>query len=255
MSSAETGALGAQVAMNTTISAAAGGLTVFVLRYFITKFYDVGGLCNGILAGLVSITAGCGNVEAGSALFIGMVGGVVYQGSSMLQQRLKIDDPVDASSVHGACGIWGVLACGLFDWGRGMDHYHGWSGFSCMTDDDGNCQTGIGGRAIGAQVILILAVIVWSGTLSGITFFLLMRFGHLRIDEETEEIGLDQKHHSPSKAYAINVPEAISHRPWNRSPGRELLSPAVARFAVSRVALVSIPTRARTKVVLVKVVS
>jgi len=207
MSSAETGALGAQVAMNTTISAAIGGLTVFVLRYFITKFYDVGGLCNGILAGLVSITAGCGNVEAGSALIIGMVGGVVYQGSSMLQQRLKIDDPVDASSVHGACGIWGVLACGLFDWGRGMDHYHGWSGFSCMTDDDGNCQTGIGGQAIGAQVILILAVIVWSGTLSGITFFLLMRFGHLRIDEETEEIGLDQKHHSPSKAYAISVPE------------------------------------------------
>ncbi|CAE7388252.1 amtB, partial [Symbiodinium necroappetens] len=56
-------------------------------------FYDVGGLCNGILAGLVSITAGCGNVECGSAFAIGLLGAFVYQGSSMLLQKLKIDDP------------------------------------------------------------------------------------------------------------------------------------------------------------------
>ena len=75
----------------------------------IMKKYDVGGLCNGILAGLVSITAGCGNVECGSAFAIGLVGAFVYQGSSMLLQKLKIDDPVDASppctasAASGAC--------------------------------------------------------------------------------------------------------------------------------------------------------
>ncbi|CAJ1393444.1 unnamed protein product [Effrenium voratum] len=66
-----TGALAAQVAMNTTLAAATGGITVFILRFAILRKYDVGGLCNGILAGLVSITAGCGNMECGSAFATG----------------------------------------------------------------------------------------------------------------------------------------------------------------------------------------
>ena len=200
-----TGALAAQVAMNTTLAAATGGITVFFLRYAITKKYDVGGLCNGILAGLVSITAGCGSVECGSAFGIGLIGGLVYQASSMLLQKLKIDDPVDASPVHGFCGIWGVLAAGLFDWGKGFDHYHGWSGFGCMpvSETDSTCQTGIGGTAIGAQCILVLMVIAWAGSLSGLAFFALKKTGFLRIDEYTEEVGMDVKQHSPPKAYAI----------------------------------------------------
>ena len=85
----------------------------------------------------------------------------------MLLQKLRIDDPVDASPVHGFCGAWGLIAAGLFDWGRGIDHYHGWSGFGCMEKDDGGCQTGIGGTAIGVQFIMILAIVAWAGTLSG----------------------------------------------------------------------------------------
>jgi len=203
ISSAETGALAAQVAMNTTIAAATGGILVFTIRYFILKKYDVGGLCNGILAGLVSITAPCGNVESGSAFLIGIIGAFVYQGASMLLQKLHIDDPVDAVPVHGACGIWGVLAAGLFDWGLDVDHFHGWSGFSCMTKDDGSCQTGIGGTAIAAQIILVLAVIAWAGTWSAIAFGVLKVTKILRIEEEVEAAGMDAAHHSPSKAYDI----------------------------------------------------
>eukprot|EP00931_Biecheleriopsis_adriatica_P039923 TRINITY_DN2283_c0_g1_i5.p1 TRINITY_DN2283_c0_g1~~TRINITY_DN2283_c0_g1_i5.p1 ORF type:complete len:541 (+),score=114.57 TRINITY_DN2283_c0_g1_i5:76-1698(+) len=206
ISSAETGALAAQVAMNTTIAAATGGIVVFTIRYLILKKYDVGGLCNGILAGLVSITAPCGNVESGSAFLIGIIGAFVYQGASMLLQKLHIDDPVDAVPVHGACGIWGVLAAGLFDWGLDVDHFHGWSGFSCMTKD-GSCQTGIGGTAIAAQIILILAVIAWAGTWSAIAFGVLKVTKILRIEEEVEEAGMDAAHHSPSKAYDIQRPE------------------------------------------------
>ena len=131
MNSGDVGALAAQVAMNTTLSAATGGITVFILRYCVIKKYDVPGLCNGILAGLVSITAGCGNVEAGSAFAIGLVGGFIYQASSMALQKFKIDDPVDASPVHGFCGIWGVLAAALFDWGKDLDHWHGASPLRC----------------------------------------------------------------------------------------------------------------------------
>ncbi|CAE8710413.1 unnamed protein product [Polarella glacialis] len=60
--------------MNTTLSAAIGGLTVFSIRYALTHRYDVGGLCNGILAGLVSITAGCSNMQSGMALLTGFIG-------------------------------------------------------------------------------------------------------------------------------------------------------------------------------------
>ena len=129
MKNKDLGALAAQVAMNTTLSAATGGITVFIVRYFIIRKYDVPGLCNGILAGLVSITAGCGNVECGTAFMIGLVGGLIYQASSMALQKFKIDDPVDAAPVHGFCGMWGVLAAALFDWGKELNQFNGWSPF------------------------------------------------------------------------------------------------------------------------------
>jgi len=127
----------------------------------------------------------------------------------MLLQALKIDDPVDASPVHGFCGAWGIIAAGLFDWGRGIDHYHGWSGFGCMEKDDGGCQTGIGGTAIGVQFIMVLAIVAWAGTLSGIGFFLLKITGVLRYGTHVEEVGIDSHHHSPPKAYALE-PKSLS---------------------------------------------
>merc|ERR1712107_584294 len=101
LSSAETGALAAQVAMNTTLAAATAGISVFIIRLVTLKKYDIGGLCNGILAGLVSITAPCGNVDCGWAVFIGVFGGLVFQSASSLLKTLKIDDPLDAFAVHG----------------------------------------------------------------------------------------------------------------------------------------------------------
>ncbi|CAE7797414.1 AMT1-1 [Symbiodinium sp. CCMP2592] len=200
----EMGALAAQVAMNTTLSAATCGISVFLLKFVLTRKYDVGALCNGILSGLVSITAGCGNMECGSAVLTGFIGAFFYQAASSLLVRLKIDDPVDASAVHGACGVWGLLATALFDWGKGFDHYHGWSGFGCMTSDDGACSKGIGGSAIAAQLVMIVAIIAWAGTLSTLSFLALRFSGLLRIDDHTEKIGYDMHSHSPPKAYAFS---------------------------------------------------
>merc|ERR1719433_1560587 len=139
--------------MNTTIAAATGGLTVFMLRYILLRKYDVGGLCNGILAGLVSITAGCGNVWSGSALAIGLIGGLVYQGTSALLTKFKlVDDPLDAFAIHGAAGAWGVIAAALFDFG-GLNYVHAWSGWSCMTTEDGGCMEGAGGALLGANIV------------------------------------------------------------------------------------------------------
>jgi len=224
MSSGTTGALAAQVAMNTTISAATGGIFVFLIRAFITKKYDVGGLCNGILAGLVSITAGCGNMECGCAFATGLVGALVYQGASTLLVKLKIDDPVDASPVHGFCGIWGVLAASFFDWGKGLNYYHGWSGWSCMAAN-GSCRSNMGGTAIAANIVMILMIIVWAGLLSGVTFFLLKRTRMLRIDEDTEAMGIDMRSHSPPKAYALTTAPADGVGAKEHSPTKAYQAP------------------------------
>merc|ERR1719316_2444297 len=144
LSDAGTALMAAHVMMNTTLSAATGGLTVFLVQYAITRKYDCAALCNGILAGLVSVTAPCSNVESGSAVLIGLLGGFVYVGSSTLIRKLKIDDPVDASSVHGSCGMWGCIAAALFDFGAGTDKHHGWGGWSATSyqvGEDGDKQT------------------------------------------------------------------------------------------------------------------
>merc|ERR1719181_681301 len=173
--------------MNTTVCAAVGGVTVFLVMYGITKKYDCGNLCNGILAGLVSITAGCSNVESGSAFLIGIVGGLIFVGSSALIKKLKIDDPVDAFSVHGSCGIWGCLAAALFDFGSGTDKHHGWGGFSATSyEEDGEVKYMTTGDAIGANLAEVAFVIVWSGGLSLVIFGVLKATKLLRVDEETE---------------------------------------------------------------------
>ncbi|KAF4744981.1 hypothetical protein FOZ62_031632, partial [Perkinsus olseni] len=104
MSDAATAHTAALAAVNTVLSGASGGFTLFVIRFGLLPGhkFDVAGVCNGILAGLVSITAGCSNViPAGIRL-------------------LKIDDPLDAFPIHGVCGIWGVLAVPFFDFAKGM---------------------------------------------------------------------------------------------------------------------------------------
>jgi len=208
LSDAGTALMAAHVMMNTTLSAATGGLTVFLLSFAITKKYDCAALCNGILAGLVSVTAPCSNVESGSAVLIGFLGGFVYQGSSMLVKKMKIDDPVDASSVHGACGIWGCIAAALFDFGAGMDKHHGWNGFSATSyTEDGETKYMTTGDAFAANMCEVVFVLAWSGGLSFIVFFVLKKAGVLRVTEMTEEEGCDAECASPS-AYNIRPSQA-----------------------------------------------
>ena len=75
---------------------------------------------NSILAGLVAITASCNNVNAWSAAAIGIVGCMVYMGSSKLMYRFQIDDPIEASQIHGFTGFWGCVSVGIFDLDTGL---------------------------------------------------------------------------------------------------------------------------------------
>jgi len=219
MNSIETGFMAAQVAMNTTLAAAVGGLTVFAIRYSMTKKYDVGGFCNGILAGLVSITAGCGNVENATAVGIALFGAVIFQAASSTLRVAKIDDPVDAFAVHGACGAWGVLAAGFMDWGQGFNHVHAWSGFKCMSESItppgataplvGPCKEGLGDDLIAAAFSEVAVIVLWVAALCGILFVVLKKLGLLVASSDMQEEGFDLLKHSPRKAYELPPPKKI----------------------------------------------
>lgn len=168
----ERGMLAAQVAMNGTLAAACGGITAFALRGYVSRKYDIGMFCNGILAGLASISAGCSTVEYGSAVAIGVLGGLLYAGTAMGMRMLgKADDPVEAFAVYGMPGLWGVIAASIFDWGNGFSYAHGRAGFRCIPDLNGVCKDGIGAHLVAANFSLIAVVLLWTGALSGIIFF------------------------------------------------------------------------------------
>jgi Amt family ammonium transporter len=102
------------VATNTTLAACTGGLAAIFVMYFQTKKWDTTAIINGFLAGLVGITCPCYWVSGLGACIIGAVAGVLVIMAMELLERLRIDDPVGAWPVHGACGIWGTLSLGLF---------------------------------------------------------------------------------------------------------------------------------------------
>merc|ERR1711916_132288 len=102
----------AKAAVTTTIAAAMAGLTTLFIARFLSKEkeWNLTLVLNGVLGGLVSITASCSVVEPYAALIIGMIAAFVYYYSSQLILRLQIDDPIDAAPVHFFCGLWGVIA-------------------------------------------------------------------------------------------------------------------------------------------------
>jgi ammonium transporter, Amt family len=146
--------------------------------------YDPGYMINGILAGLVAITAPSGYVSPVSAVIIGGIAGVLVCISMVFVERtLKVDDPVGAISVHGICGIWGVLAVGIFADGTAPDYLAlGYPVRGILFGD---------GAQLVAQLIGAVTVIVWSFGTSFILFSVMKAMGILRSKPEDEINGLD----------------------------------------------------------------
>src|SRR4029077_14277737 len=107
-----------RVATNTTLAACTGGLAAIFVMWFQTKKWDTTAIINGFLAGLVGITCPCYWVTGFGAAVIGAVAGVIVIVAMEILEYLRIDDPVGAWPVHGACGIWGTLSLGLFASGQ-----------------------------------------------------------------------------------------------------------------------------------------
>jgi Amt family ammonium transporter len=174
------------VAFNTMIASCAGALASTLWIWFVrgTK-PDVSMMCNGLLAGLVAITAPCAFVSPIGGLIIGLVSGIiVVEFSLFMERKLKIDDPVGAVAVHGANGVWGVLALGLFADGTYGDGFNGVKGTvkGLFYGDGGQFVA----EFIGAATNLIIV-----GLLGWIMFKILDKTVGLRVPAEVELYGLD----------------------------------------------------------------
>ena len=173
------------IAVNTMLASAAGAFGAYLWLKFRFGAPDVSMLCNGMLAGMVAITAPCAFVTAPASIFIGLVAGVLVIVSAMfIENTLKIDDPVGASSVHGVCGAWGILSVGLFADGRYGD---GWNGVA------GPVRGLLYGDAsqLGASVIGILVCALWVGLMTYVSLKVIDLLVGNRVPTRDELGGLD----------------------------------------------------------------
>jgi Amt family ammonium transporter len=181
----------AHIAAATNLAAAAGAIAAMITAWWMFKKPDVSMALNGVIAGLVAITAPCAFVSAGSAIWIGLVAGVLIVLSVVFfDQVLQIDDPVGAISAHAVCGSWGTFAVGLF----AQDI------FAPGTTGDGLFFGG-GWKLLGIQSLGILSVFGWCMITGFGLFFVIKHLVGLRVSREEELRGLDIDEHG-MEAYA-----------------------------------------------------
>ncbi|MDZ7696454.1 MAG: ammonium transporter [Deltaproteobacteria bacterium] len=161
----------AMIFVNTNLAAAAGAVLAMFTSWIKIGKPDVGMSLNGALAGLVAITAPCANVAPFSAVIIGAIAGIIVVLSVFFLDRIKVDDPVGAISVHGVNGAWGTLAAGLFNIG------------------------GTSGKIIGVQLLGIVVCFVWTFCTAFILFKIIDKTVGLRVTPDEEREGLDYSEH------------------------------------------------------------
>jgi len=172
------------VAVTTTLAAAGGAIGATAVTTLKDGKPDLTMIINGILAGLVSVTAGCGNLTMSGAWLAGLVGGGIVVYSVAALDSLRIDDPVGAFSVHGVCGIWGTVVVGLW----GYDIQGTGAGLGLFT--------GGGLGQLWIQIVGCIAYAVWTVVTCYVAWKVIgAAFGGIRVSEEDEKIGLDISEH------------------------------------------------------------
>lgn len=176
------------IAVTTNIAAAAGGVAATFTSWTLSGKPDLSMSINGILAGLVGVTAGCYVVGYAGAFWIGLIAGIIVVFSVGFFDSIKIDDPVGATSVHLVCGIWGTLAVGLFANGNN---------FTQGGAEDAIVGLFYGGGVgqLGVQILGIASVGLFTVVATGIFWFVLKSAMGLRVSAEEEMKGLDIGEH------------------------------------------------------------
>ena len=174
--------------ITTNMAAAAGSTATMIYTWVRYGKPDVSMTLNGVLAGLVAITAGCDVVSPAGALIIGLLAGVlVVVAVEFFDQKLKIDDPVGAISVHGVCGAFGTIVTGLFATKDGLFY-------------------GAGSSFLMTQIIGVVTVAIYVAVAMTIIFGVLDKLIGLRVSEAEEIKGLDMEEHGLLSSYADFMP-------------------------------------------------
>lgn len=174
--------------VNTNLSAAAAATVTMIITWVRYKKPDVSMTLNGVLAGLVAVTAGCDAVSPLGALIIGSIAAFVMVFSVEFYDKIvKIDDPVGAISVHGMCGALGTILVGIFAL-------------------DGGLLYGGGFTLLGTQLIGVISVMAWVAVTMTIVFKVIQKTIGLRVSESEEIIGLDIEEHGILNSYADFMP-------------------------------------------------
>lgn len=185
------------VAMNTQLGAAAGAVAALAISCLRSGKADVPTLLNGMLAGLVAITASCAFVEPWAAIIIGLIAGILVYYCALWFERLRIDDPVSALSVHGVAGVWGTLSNGIF-------------ATSALAEKVGIGQGGWLDTGSLHQLWVQAYGILAAGGFAFVTSYVLLYAGKrlfgLRVNAEQERIGLDLSEHGE-----YGYPEHFEH--------------------------------------------
>jgi len=205
----DAGTIGSLAAVNTSLAAATGAVSALFSNLYLeerrTGDYSFNLTCalNGVLSGLVAITASCGLVEPWAACVIGIVAGWLYLGTSALLLRWKIDDAVDAIPVHLFNGAWGLVAVGLFASPRYMklamgfdDHF----GFFYSVGAAGGMDVTL----LMSQLVGLLFCCGWPSLMVTPFFIWLNYIGWLRADSLEELVGLDMSYHGGRKAMLVD---------------------------------------------------
>ncbi len=176
------------IAVNTTLAASAASLTALLVILLKTGKWDLGMALNGVLAGLVAITAPCAWVESWAAVVIGIVAGIILVVGVYLLEALKIDDPVGAAPVHGFNGLWGLISVGLFADGT-------YGNYSITAPFVKGLFYGGGAGQLIAQLIGAAVLFVWAFGCGLILFKVLDILIGIRVDPREEIQGLDILEH------------------------------------------------------------
>jgi ammonium transporter, Amt family len=179
----------AHIVMTTTLAASAGGTATMFLTWYRYGKPDVSMSMNGILAGLVAVTAGCASVSMISAAIIGLVAGIlVVFAVEFVDKRIRVDDPVGAVSVHAVNGIWGTLAVGLF----AQASYGRANGITAVN----GLFFGGGVKQLGLQALGSLTTVAWVAVTAGLLFLAMKKTIGLRVDDADQRRGLDITEHN-----------------------------------------------------------
>jgi ammonium transporter, Amt family len=173
------------IAVNTMLAAAAGGFVTAMTIWLVAGKPDLAMIGNGVLAGLVAITAPVGAVTPVWSVVIGGVGGVLVVFSVLFFDKIKIDDPVGAISVHGVCGLWGLLSIGLF--ARYDDAFLG--------REDAGLIYGGGLEQLAVQALMAVIILAWVTIAPARSSSCMKKTIGLRVSREEEIEGLDVLEH------------------------------------------------------------